>query len=493
MPQAVGIQNAFNQYDSYVRQVLLPGKRHFPPEAAETAAKKRKTDDAASADKPSDSVDKKPSLDKKPSPPPGSKPAATSKPVTKPAAPAKSSSADMSFFRAGPSASASASTVKPKAPLPSFKKAPVPARPPPVAAGPFATSSLLASTLSALNKRTDLPKLPLGLAGATAEPVTEHKVKLNKKGHSVRFRDVVPDGGALEDVKLFKEENWELEMPFWKVDDVGSTFASGLRRPVLNLQDVHGRSTHDLEVDEASALRGHVMDEDEKPVEWYEPDGEFPFKSSRRVHGSCFLAYIDYTPRPVTGEAQVQEDRERGILASYSMINQDPDETGVRIVERGLDTKVFDPRNLLAPPPPVAAAPAPTVSALLAGLGDLGGIVGNIPPPQPQPYLASYGQPEQQPYQYGGYGGYNQAGHAPQPPPPQGVWAAPTHNAYEPPPGGWSTYPGNGDGGGGGRGYDRDNRDRGSGGYSRGGSGHSGGQNRRNYKTQVCKFWLKNE
>jgi hypothetical protein len=61
----------------------------------------------------------------------------------------------------------------------------------------------------------------LGLAGATAEPATEHKVKLNKKGHSVRFRDVVPDGGALEDVKLFKEEMWELEMPFWKVDDVG--------------------------------------------------------------------------------------------------------------------------------------------------------------------------------------------------------------------------------------------------------------------------------
>jgi hypothetical protein len=197
-------------------QVLLPGNRHFPPEAAEANEKKRKLDDAAAKDvKP---VSKRPSMEKKPSPLSGPKSITklTTSTLVKPAAgksPAKSS-ADMSFFGAG-------SSAKPKAPLPSFKKAPPAARPATTAASPSSTSSLLASTLSALHKRTDGPNAVTGPSTAPLSEATQDvKVKLNKKGHTVRFRDIVPDGGSLEQVRLFKEEVWELEMPFWKLDNV---------------------------------------------------------------------------------------------------------------------------------------------------------------------------------------------------------------------------------------------------------------------------------
>lgn len=50
----------------------------------------------------------------------------------------------------------------------------------------------------------------------------ENKVKPNKKGHTVRFRDTVPDGGALEQVKEFTEPAFEHEIPYW-IDVVGTT------------------------------------------------------------------------------------------------------------------------------------------------------------------------------------------------------------------------------------------------------------------------------
>lgn len=47
--------------------------------------------------------------------------------------------------------------------------------------------------------------------------------------------------------------------------------------------DVHGRSTHDLDVSEGAALRMH--DEIEESVDWYEPD--------RTFNNSSFVTGVD--------------------------------------------------------------------------------------------------------------------------------------------------------------------------------------------------------
>lgn len=68
-----------------------------------------------------------------------------------------------------------------------------------------------------LNRKNDSPySTPIsGVTGAQAAETSERGVKLNKKGHTVKFKDSIPDGGALEAIKEFKEEPYEMENPFW--------------------------------------------------------------------------------------------------------------------------------------------------------------------------------------------------------------------------------------------------------------------------------------
>ena len=163
--------------------------------------------------------------------------------------PAKAAVTDMTFFGAG-----SASSSKPKPKLPDIKKrdpsayTPLPLLPPAQATG---TSSLLSTTMSQLLKRADSPIFyPALNAGGITDHLPERKVKLNKKGHTVRFRDLVPDGGELVSIRVFHISDRE--------------------REEQQQDDASGKSSHEMDIDEGQALRAH--EGIEEVIDWYEPD-----------------------------------------------------------------------------------------------------------------------------------------------------------------------------------------------------------------------------
>jgi len=176
-------------------------------------------------------------------------PTASKPPPPKDKAPVKPAVTDMTFFGAPPPSAA----PKPKPKLPDIKKRD-PSAPPSIAApSTSGTSSLLSATMSKLLKKSDSPVPgPAPLPGTPAE-VIEHKPKVNKKGHMVRFNDLVPDGGDLVSIRVFSQAEHELDAAPWQ-------------------DDVHGMSTHQLDMDEGKALRAH--EGIEEVIDWYEPDGE---------------------------------------------------------------------------------------------------------------------------------------------------------------------------------------------------------------------------
>ena len=216
------------------------------------AAKKRRLDEVTSRPSTEVKTEAINNVEAKPSGPsrlPTSAPTAPKaslakeRPVAKPVT-------DMSFFGTTPSTN---SKAKPK--LPDIKKrdpevkkrdfAPTPAQ-----AGPSSsTTSLLSATFKLLKKaESPVPATPVVGPG---DAVPETKTKLNKKGHAVRFRDSVPDGGELATVRLFTQAAHELEPAPWT-------------------DDVSGMSTHDMDMDEGRAMR-HIEGMEEA-IDWYEPE-----------------------------------------------------------------------------------------------------------------------------------------------------------------------------------------------------------------------------
>ena len=180
-----------------------------------------------------------------------------------------------------------------------------------------------------------------------------------------------------------------------------------------------------------------------------------------------------------------QESRERGILAiSYTAgtIPTEPTESGVRIVSRGPDTRTWD----VQPPTPV-----PTVPVAIAAPSTVAELLGKINPtllaPQPTP-MYPYSQPESsqflQPYAYNGYSEPQLQA------PPQSGWGPPVPYPEDRPAwGGQNNYQ---------RNFDRAEYDLGH--EDRGGGDRGGNLSfKRNikpggrFKSQVCRFWLKNE
>jgi hypothetical protein len=142
-------------------------------------------------------------------------------PSAKPIPSTKTSGADMSFF----GAPTSSTTSKPRPKLPDIRKRD-PSTLPPMPQSTLApsTSSLLHATLSQLNKSapassgfTPMPDpTPMGSSSGTGDG----KPKLNKKGHTVKFKDLVSGKGPLEEIREFTQLPKELEIPEWQIDSV---------------------------------------------------------------------------------------------------------------------------------------------------------------------------------------------------------------------------------------------------------------------------------
>ncbi|KAK8845411.1 hypothetical protein IAR55_006124 [Kwoniella newhampshirensis] len=405
LPSRQAIQSAFAKYNTYIVDVLLPAGRKSESALEEEAEnKKRKIDEVVKEErKPNMDSTSKPGPSKLPAvsgtsasrPPIKSTTSATSnavasKPVTKP------SSTDMSFFGSAPATSSSA--PKARTNLPPIKKLDRPAVPTIITPATSSTSSLLSATLKALGNR--------GLtatSNVTPEPAQEPKrekeevnpPRYNAKGKiigSVRFRDLVKEeegGGNLEEVKIFKEEPWEMELPFWKIQTE---------------EDVHGLSAHQLDQAEGAVL---AAQRDHAVIDWYEP-----------------ISYLENTREyPLnTPEVEAQTIRERGILAvSYppGITIPDPSETDTRVVESSQNGTRYFPlststgteqiRNLfptrVQPYGVSSSDPSPTtsVSHLLEGLKGLTSVIQPVQPqqqsqqtynydPQPPPPTQSYGQ-----------------------------------------------------------------------------------------------------
>lgn len=450
------ISKAFERYASWLKEKLLPGDRYLkkeaPPAAPENTAKKQKLNDGTPADRPSSSSAAA-------SRPATSSASASTKPAAsasaKPAPKTSSATSDMSFFGAP-----AAPTAGTKRPLPDIKKMAKPVSTSASTAAP-ASTSLLSATLSQLGRRVESPPVTtpnLPVPAAEEAPAHAGKKKLNKKGFAVRFRDLVPDGGALEDVRLFKQELHELEPAPWNPGGV-----------------VHGMSAHQLDMSEGQALRRHGIEE---VIDWYEPD-----------------IYCD--PAEYLGDDQkdwrsleneVQDARERGILAvtylSEDQVPAEPSEVGVAIVQRSEQTRTLYPAG--STPAPLGAAlvqaAAPNVSDLLRQINLPTGFMppaAGPPPPQQHSYgYDQYPPPSVDPYAQPS---------GPPAPPPQSYYSGPGQNHVAPAQG-WGAqsqpYPGPPTSG---------NQP----GYSYG-PGQARPRNvqnvtERNYKTKVCKFWLRNE
>lgn len=210
---------------------MLPKNRtHFPPEkepiGTERVAKKRKVDEPSASEitRPGPSQPA-PTIKK---PPPVSDSSFFQKPITPSVVP------------------------KPKNRLPEFrKKDPLPASPP-LGSKPIPTPEAdpVNSLLQKLNYGQIQAQKPMvSSAASSAFTPRPPPRRPNRKGHTVRFRDSVPDAGVLETVRHFKQEPHELEPAPWS-----------------NIDGVSGDN-----VAEGEALRVHgEMDEE---VEWFEPLG----------------------------------------------------------------------------------------------------------------------------------------------------------------------------------------------------------------------------
>ena len=268
---------AFQQFEKYCRDVLLPRNRQSSNDKEKTDEKKRKAEAEAGPTKKQKTV------------------------------PASSTSTDMSFFTAPESSTT-------KRPLPSIKKHAVP----PTAAKPV---NLLQQTLQSLTRpadpmsrpATDLIAPPVAVPAVVPRPVK----KMNKKGHTVQFVDEVKqEAGLLENIRLFSQEDFEFDAVPWQ-------------------NDTHGASTHQLEAAEGSAMKVHEHLEEE--VDWVEPSGEcYLNKGGVKLmpEYTGIVPIIEATP-----ETLVQEARERGILGSTYETAATPDESDVRTVQKGPSTR----------------------------------------------------------------------------------------------------------------------------------------------------------
>ena len=166
-------------------------------------------------------------------------------PLAKDKAPSKAAVTDMSFFGSQPPSAAVKPLPKPK--LPDIKKRDTPfPMPTPAASG---TGSLLSATMNKLLKKADSPAPSFGpILGQYNENVPDRRVKLNRKGHTVNFTDLIPDGAPLESIRYFTQAPYELDSA---------------------QDDVHGMSTHELDMDEGKALKAH--EGIEEVIDWYEP------------------------------------------------------------------------------------------------------------------------------------------------------------------------------------------------------------------------------
>jgi len=214
--------SAFQEFERFCKEVLLPKNRQSPKEPEEKKdEKKRKLEPEAG---------------------PAKKPKTAS---------ATNTSTDMSFFTA-PEPSAV------KRPLPSIKKHTAPPQP----AKPV---NLLEQTLKSLTRPADPMARPVApVAAASVVPpasfVPRPSKKKNKKGHTVQFVDEAgKPGDLLENIRLFSQEDFEFEAVPWQ-------------------NDTHGASTHQLEAAEGSAMKVHEHLEEE--VDWVEPSGESSLEAS---------------------------------------------------------------------------------------------------------------------------------------------------------------------------------------------------------------------
>ena len=206
LPNGEKIQQSIARFRRWVTDTLIANNRTVKP-GDSNAKNKRPAGDAkvepeAKKRKPDDVIGSASST--------GARPVSSSKPVSS-AKPVSIVKPNASTFGKGTQAS---STPRQ---LPKFEKKP----PQPPATGP--ANSLLASTMAQL-KQLEQGRNPSLSASATA-PVPRIAVKHtkvpNKKGHNIRFKDTA-GVGALEAVKLFKEEPHEFERPFWIYEENAS-------------------------------------------------------------------------------------------------------------------------------------------------------------------------------------------------------------------------------------------------------------------------------
>lgn len=465
------IERAYNRYYNYVRDDLIRNNRRVGDDDSsddEPATKKRKTDA-----KPEVKTETKPDV----------------KPTTTTASKTGSARTDMSFF-SGPKTDAK---PKPKA-LPSFKKRPAPLVTPTTVAGPSSrpagASSLLASTMKKLKKESPPPPaVPPTAANPLTKPPTKPEtggVKLNRKGHTVRWVDDAPDYSPTGDrplvaVREFTEAPHELEPAPWKSDDVSWNFDTSPR--LLLTRQVHGFSVHQMNRQEGNVMHHRVYDEVEPAMDWYEPS---PYDAPQ------------FGPPETTAEAAAQEQRERAILAVSYVSGQEPitpDDIGVRVIEADSNTRQMyadeqfpaggdmgvDP---IAPAVPSIAPAAPSVSTtvqdLLKNLNPtLLSAAATAPPVQPTP---TYGGGYDYTQSTAGYNyaqpSYGQPAHG-QAPVQQPAHAPANRWDQQPQTGYHASRPGPTRGGA---------NWRGRGGYTpRGGAG---GAHPPNYRTKTCRFWL---
>lgn len=432
------IKKGYARYSQHYENVLKPKDRRIRDDSDSDSdsdarsVKKRKTETKLPA-----KTEPKLSLGAK---------LASQKAAAKPSTAAKPSSAagrtDMSFFNAPVAA-------KPKPKLPDFKKAA------PAPGG----SSLLASTMKKL-KKEDSPPARAPPSAMDARPGVKPEVKpeakagpkLNKKGHTVRWVDSVPNPPRVfEAIKEFRQEAFEFELPPWQEPEV--SIPLGSEEFDLTLQDgVHGLSSHQLDMDEGRHMHRH-NDELEEEINWYEP---YHYEAS------------DRPPIIASAEAAAQEERERSILAATYLIGDipfTPNDTGVRTVADGPNTRQMNTNPTLPPNMPGAPIVVPPSALPQQKLGELLRTL-NLPPAAPAPVVPppqpQYGAPSS----YNSQAGYGQQGYQSQAPgytpsvtAPQsgGRWGGQQHqqgwnnhhgNQARPPP----TGPANGGGRWGGRG-----------------------------------------
>ncbi|WVF66445.1 hypothetical protein IAT40_001185 [Kwoniella sp. CBS 6097] len=434
------IQTAWQRYRAYVEDTLFPLNRVSPEYAemkAEEARNNKRKLDAVAQD------EGKPGPSKMPTPATNgnttkSAPSAGAAPAPTKSSTAPKSATDMSFFGPGGgtgSSSASTGIIKPKIKLPDIKKVEKSfgASRPPASLTTGGVSGLLASTLSSLTKNVggSTPTNSNIRSGGSTPEYEKKDVKparYNAKGkliRNVRFKDVVREeegGGALVQVKEFKEELWEFETPEWE---------KNLSEEDASSASSHGQTLHQLDMAEGAALAknwGHEL------IDWYEPE---PY----------WDAPADYPP--VTPEFTAQTQREHGILAiAYppGMPVPDPTESAVRVVESDDNQmRMMDPVsdsdlilqhqtrgvNAHAPQPAGSSVVAPqaSVSDLLKNLSGLQNVIPPTSNPGPNPYQpqpsTSSANDNYHSYGYQGQAHHGYSSHQQQ---PQRRWGA--QNSY---------------------------------------------------------------